>query len=1025
MCFLTIMSYLIMVFIMSGSIDAQILSAIDPENLEGTLSWRNVGPSRGGRVTAVAGSVSDRNIFFFGGTGAGVWKTTDGGESWTPMTNDWLVSSIGDIDISHKDPNIVYVGTGEACFRGNISHGDGVYKSTDGGYTWEHIGLGESRQIGRVIVKPSDHNTVFVAALGHIYAPPDGNRGDHGVFKTTDGGKTWENILPGPNNQTGAIDIDINPKNNNIMFAALYETFRTSYSLSSGGPGSGLYKSTDGGKSWNKITGGGFPEGTLGKIGVSISKSRPDRIYAMVEAVDGGLYRSDDNGKTWELMNSDRDKRQRAWYYTHVTADPKDPDVVYVLNTSVLRSTDGGKTFGRVSVPHGDVHALWIDPKDSNRMINGNDGGGNVSFDAGITWSTQEYPTAQFYHVTVDDDYPYNLYGAQQDNSTVKISSTSTPRSTDWYSVGGGESGHIVSDPRNSDIVYAGSYGGLITRYDHETGTTRNIHPWPDNPMGWAAGDLKYRFQWTAPIMISKHDPTKLYHASNVLFRSFDEGRSWSIVSPDLSRNDKSRLGPSGGPLTHDNTSVEYYCTIFVLEESPLKEGVIWAGTDDGLVHITLDDCKTWTEITPPRMPDWSLISSIDPSNFKVGKAYMAVDRHELDDYGAYAYKTDDFGKTWTAINNGFREKDFLRVIREDPAVEGVLYAGTESGVYYSINDGESWHSLQLDLPYVPIHDLRVKRNDLVAGTHGRSFWILDDLTPLHQLIGQSPRDGMLLEPRETIRWAGRSGSSRVNLRYYIGSEPSNSITLEIFDSNGQLITKSEETGRRRLRSQIGWNSFSWDMRYPGATTVPGHPMWAASTNGPLAVPGIYKAKLTKDGRSSEVEFEIKIDPRLGSTVQQLQLQFDLLIAIRDKVSQAHDTVNQLRLLREDIESLKTQAESVSAGRQLINRADNMLAKLSEIEANILQVKSSSGQDPLNFPIKVNNRLAALTGSVSSSYLAPTKQAYDVFNMLSAELDGYLDSYGNVTTTDLNSLNSLARSANLPEIRLKDPNRGN
>jgi len=1005
---------------MSDFAFAQTGQRIDPEHLSQVMNWRNIGPARGGRSVAVAGSVTDRNLFYFGATGGGVWKTTNGGEDWLPVTDNIATSSIGDIDISAANPNIVYVGTGEGCLRGNISHGDGVYKSEDGGRTWQHAGLKESRHIPRILIHPDNPDIVFVAALGHVYAPPDGNRGEHGVFKTTDGGKTWRNVLPGVNNQTGAVDISMNPINPDILFAALYETFRTPYSLSSGGPGSGLYKSTDGGESWSKITGGGLPTGIIGRIGVSISRSNPNRVYAMVEAKDGGLYRSDDGGKTWTLTNDDSDKRQRAWYYTHITADPEDADVVYVLNTAMFKSTDGGYTFSRIRTPHGDNHALWIDPNDADRMINGNDGGGNVSFDGGRTWTDQEYSTAQFYHVYVDDDYPYNVYGAQQDNSTIKIPGNSTPRQTNWYSVGGGESGFVVPDPRNSDIVYAGSYGGLITRYDHKTGTTRNIHPWPDNPMGWGAAELKYRFQWTAPIMISQHDPKKLYHAANVLFRSTDEGSSWTQVSSDLTRNDKSKQGPSGGPLTHDNTSVEYYCTIFALEESPVKEGVIWAGSDDGLVHITLDDCENWTNVTPPQMPEWSLISSIEASHFEVGTAFLAVDRHELDDFGAYAYKTTDYGKTWTAINRGFREDDFLRVIREDPVVQGILYAGTETGVYYSLDDGASWNSLQLNLPNTPIHDLAVKRNDLVAATHGRSFWILDDLTIIHQLRGQSLSEDRLLKPRETIRWAS-GGANRVTFSYFLVSVPQGEVTFEILDKEGNVIQKNTNTGRQRVQSSPGWNRFNWDMRYPGARTVPGHPMWSASTQGPMAVPDKYTGRLTVNGRSYSVDFEILIDPRMGSSVLQLRRQFELLIKIRDKVSLAHDSVNQLRMIKTDLEDLKKKAETVARRRNLMNKIDDVFNKLSGIEANILQVKSKSSQDPLNFPIKVNNKLAALTGTVSRSYYAPTKQSYEVFDMLAAELDDYLVSYNTVLSKDIEELNTMAKAANLPPIVIKSP----
>ncbi len=988
--------------------------AIDSDHLSELMEWRNIGPARGGRVLGVTGSVTNENLYFMGTTGGGVWKTTDAGKTWKSIGKSIKVGSIGDIDIAQSDSNIVYVGTGEGCIRGNVSHGDGVYKSVDSGTTWEHIGLSESRHIGRLMIHPENPDIVFVAALGHVYAPSDGDRGEHGLFKTTDGGKTWRNVLPGTNNRTGAIDIDINFSNPDIMFASLYETFRNSYTMSSGGLGSGLYKTVDGGETWTKVTGGGFPGGLLGKIGISISQSEPDRIYAMVESEVGGMYRSDDGGETWLLTNNDRDKRQRAWYYTHVTADPLNKDIVYVLNTRILKSEDGGETFTMHRPPHGDVHALWIDPNDSNRMINGNDGGANVSTDGGKTWTGQQYPTAQFYHVLTDDDYPYNVYGAQQDNSTIKISSASTLSDFNWHSVGGGESGHIAPHPLDSDIVFAGSYGGLITRYDHKTKTTRNIHPWPDNPMGWGAADLKYRIQWTAPIHVSKHDPTKLYHAGNVLFMSTDEGESWNIISPDLTRNNKGKQGPSGGPITHDNTSVEYYNTIFALSESPMREGVIWVGTDDGLVQLTLNGGETWTEITPSQMPEWSLISSVEASAFDIGTAYIAVDRHELDDYEIYAYKTTDFGETWTEINNGFRGNDFLRVIREDPNKYGVLYAGTESGIYYSIDSGANWTSLQLNLSVVPVHDLSVKRNDLVAGTHGRSFWVLDDLTVIHQLKDNDVQNGILLKPDDTIRWTGR-GENNLTFHYYLDSKPRDTISLEILEEDGDIIRtiESDQDGVS-LPDSLGWNSFEWDLRYADADTVPEHPMWAATTRGPVAVPGQYMARLNTRRTNEEVTFKISIDPRMNSTPQQLQRQFDLLIQIRDKVTLAHSSVNQLRGIIEALNEMKEKTDSQS----LRNRIDNVFDTLSGIEVNILQVKSKSGQDPLNFPVKVNNKLAALTNTVSASYYAPTKQSYEVFHILAAELDGYIEQYTAVISDDIPELNKCAQQENVAPINI-------
>ncbi len=1017
----------------SANVFAQ--KSIKADNLE-VMKWRQIGPFRGGRVVAVAGVVGDRNTYYFGGVGSGVWKTINGGLDWDPVFDDQPISSIGAIAVADSDPNVVYVGTGEHCLRGNISHGDGVYKSLDAGKTWEKIGLEESRHIGKVLVHPKNADLVYVASLGHIYAPPGDFRGEHGVYRSKDGGKTWEQVLKPDNNITGVVDMVFDPSNPRVIYATAWEIYRTGYTMSSGGPGSAIYKSTDSGDTWTRLTGGGLPDGIMGRIGISVSQVNPNKVYAMIENKQGGLYVSADAGATWRRVNSDANLRQRAWYYTHIYADTKNEDTVYVLNVRMHKSIDGGRTFSSFNPPHGDNHDMWIDPHDPLRMIEGNDGGANVSTDGGLNWTESKHPTAQFYHTYTDDEFPYNVYGAQQDNSTIKIKSRSNGfaiTEQDWHSVGGGESGHIIPDPRNHNIVYAGSYGGNLTRYDHATQTSQNIQVWPDNPMGWAAGDLKYRFGWTAPIMVSKHEPTELYHAANVLFRSTNEGMSWEQVSPDLTRNDKSKLGPSGGPLTHDNTSVEYYCTIFALLESPLRHGLIWAGTDDGLMHITRDNCRTWTNITPKQLEDFSLISSIEPSHFKEGKAYIAIDRHEMDDYGAYAFKTDDYGKSWKAINTGFREKDFLRVIREDPVVEGLLYAGTETGVYYSLDDGDSWNTLQLNLPTSPVHDLSVKQNDLVAGTHGRSFWILDDLTVLHQLRNMKNND-TVLNPRPVYRGPGGGGFFRgapsgvganppsgVIVDYYLKNKPEGTVTLEFLDSAGNSIKKftNKGSGRQAIPANQGMNQFVWNTRYSDATAVQGSPLWAGSIGGPAAPPGTYSIKLDNDGKSTSASFEIKIDPRIDTTPEAFQAQFDLLIKVRDKVTLAHETILSIRSIKKDLTAYKGRLKDVTGGKRVIDLIDGAVKELSDVEGKILQVKSKSGQDPLNYPIMINNRLAALNGVVSRSFKAPTKQAYDVFEMLSGLLDDQVSRYTSVTSSQIASINDAIRNLNLPAIVIK------
>src|SRR5215472_1758518 len=696
------------------------------------LTWRSIGPFRGGRALAVTGVIGDAHTYYFGSTGGGVWKSADGGLSWRPMTDKVkdMSPSIGAIAVAPSDPNVIYAGTGEACIRGNIIAGNGVYKSIDGGKTWSAVGLQDTVAIGRLIVHPKNADIAFVAALGHPFGP----NAERGIFRTTDGGKTWSKVLYKDEN-TGGIDLAFDPGNPNIIFAALWQARRSPWGMDSGGPGSGLYRSTDGGSTWKRLSGHGLPDGTTGRIGVAVAYSG-NRVWALIENDKGGLFRSDDGGDTWTLVNSDRQYRQRAFYYTHVFADPRSADGVYVLNTGFYRSNDGGKTFRPIRVPHGDNHGLWIDPNDANRMIESNDGGAAVSTNGGATWTTQgNQPTAQFYHAIADNRFPYWIYGAQQDNSSVGIA-TAAPGGIDrpsWYPVGGGESGYIAPDPRDPEIVYAGSYGGEITRYNHHTGEEMNITPWPVNPIGSAAADQKYRFQWTEPIVFSPHDPNTLYFAAQVLFKTSDAGINWKIISPDLTRNDKSKQQSSGGPITKDNTGVEVFSTIFSVVESPLQKDLIWTGSDDGLIQITTDGGKNWSNVTPKNMPEWGTVSMIEASHYEPGTAYVAAERHRLDDFAPYMFKTTDFGKSWTTISNGIPAGSYAHAVREDRKRKGLLYAATEDGVFFSWDDGANWQSLQTNLPPVPVWDIYVHNDDLIAATHGRSFWILDDLSPLQQ----------------------------------------------------------------------------------------------------------------------------------------------------------------------------------------------------------------------------------------------------------------------------------------------------
>jgi len=1003
------------------------------QNLYKAMSWRSIGPYRGGRVTAVAGIPDQNFTYYLGVTGGGVWKSEDGGLSWRNISDGYFkTGSVGAIAVSEWDPNVVYVGMGEAPIRGNVSHGDGIYKSTDAGKTWAQFGLSDTSQISRIRIHPKNPDLVYAAALGHIYGPNE----ERGVFRSKDGGKTWEKVLF-RDSKTGAIDLILDPLNPRIIYASLWEAGRTSYSLTSGGPGSGLFKSTDGGDTWTELTGNrGLPKGVIGKIGVTASPARSGRVWAIVEALNGGVFRSEDGGESWQKVNEDRRLRQRAWYYSRIYADTLSPDTVYVLNTGLYRSVDGGQTYSSLRPPHGDNHDLWIDPNNPDRIINSNDGGANVSNNGGLSWTGQDnQPTAQFYHVITDNQFPYWVYGAQQDNSTVRISSRTSGGGIDkpdWHSVGGGESGHIAPRHDNPDIVYAGSYGGLITRWDYNTRQQRIISAWPENPMGWGAGDIKYRFGWTAPIVVSRFDSNVLYHCAQVIFKTTNEGQNWDIISPDLTTNDKSRQKKSGGPITKDDTSVEYYCTIFALTESFQNPQILWVGSDDGLVHITKDGGQNWENITPKQMPEWSLISMIETSTFDVETAYLAVDRHELDDFGPYIYKTDNSGKSWTQITNGLPANTFVRVVRQDPKRKGLLYAGTETGVFVSFDDGANWQPLQLNLPVVPIHDMVVKENDLVAATHGRSFWILDDLTPLHQITEEVAKaEAFLFKPRDAYRMGGggRSGQNVGQnppggsvIYFYLKEKPQGTVSLELLDGKGQTIqtfssrAAAVQSPSRRLTAEAGMNRFIFDMRYPGAERVPGAILWGGNLSGPTAVPGKYQVKLTVDGETLTQSWEWKIDPRLETTQEDFQEQFDFLTKIRDKITQVNSSINILREVRSQIEALSKKVQNLEGGSDIVEQVVSLKKKLKEIEDILIQSKSKSGQDPLNFPILLDNKIAALSGIVARAEARPTDQSYTLFEKLSTLADVQIEKLENILKFDLPELNKKVKDAGIPAV---------
>jgi photosystem II stability/assembly factor-like uncharacterized protein len=1008
------------------------------------MKYRVIGPFRGGRSLTASGIAGDPTTYYFGATGGGVWKTTDGAVTWTSVFDKQGTSAIGSLAIAPSDTNIVYVGTGEACIRGNISHGDGIYKTLDGGKTWKNVGLRDSRAIGKVIVDPKNADVVFVAALGHPFGP----NSERGIFRTTDGGKTWDKVLYKDEN-TGGIDVAFDPHNSNIIFASLWEARRTPWSLVSGGPGSGLYRSNDGGSTWKRLEEHGLPKGPYGRIGVAVA-ANSERVYALIEAHEGGLYRSDDGGETWDLMNNNRSYQQRAWYYMHVIADPQDPETVYVANVDFYKSSDAGRTFNKVKVPHGDNHGMWIDPRNPRRMIVSNDGGVTVSLDGGKTWTSElNQPTAQFYHVITDTRSPYYVYGAQQDNSTIAIASRSDNAAidrADWYDVGGGEAGYIAPYPPDPNIVYAGDYQGKITRFDKRTEQLKNITVQPEISDGEGAANLEHRFQWTAPIMISPHDPNTLYHAGERLFKTTDGGMHWEAISSDLTRNDKSKQQPSGGSINIDDTGTEYYDTIFAVAESPVTKDLIWAGTDDGLVHITRDGGKNWSNVTPKDLPEWSRISLIEASPFDAGAAYVAVDRHQNDDMHPYIYKTADYGKTWAKVTKGIADNTFVRAVREDPKKRGLLYAGTETGVYVSFNDGADWRSLQLNLPTAPIHDLVVKNDDLVLATHGRSFWILDDLSPLRQFSDNvSSQSVFLYAPATAYRMhnvnveevakpvaVGENPPPGAVIYYYVKEAPKGEVTIEILDSAGNVARKysskkttdldeplnpEDKKPEKQIKAEAGLNRFVWDLRYEGANRVPDYYLfeYKDGARGPLAVPGKYQVRLTVDGKSLTAPLELKLDARLNVAQADLQKQFDLAIQIRDQISRMYDAVNQIQDVRSQVDGLKRRLPD--GAKPVQTAAADLDQKLLSVRDDLFQAKIKANEDSLAYPQKVDSKLASLALVVSDGTdSAPTEASVRQFDKLKRRADDALARWAEIQRTDLAAFQKLAAGQNIQAI---------
>ncbi len=1043
-----------------------------PQKLLGSVRWRCIGPPRGGRVVAVAGDPVNPMVFYFGACAGGVWKTNDGGTYWENVSDGHFnTASVGAIAVAPSDPNVIYAGMGEACIRGDVTYGDGVYRSTDGGQTWSNVGLSDTRHIGKVRVHPTNPDLVYVAALGHAYGPND----ERGVFRSKDGGNTWEKVLF-RSEDAGAIDLSMDPNNPRILYASIWETRRTPWSLISGGPGSGIFKSVDGGDSWTEITDNpGLPGGLKGRIGVAVSPAKSGRVWATIEAEDCGVYRSDDGGDTWELVSDERDLQGRPWYYQHIFADPQDADTVWILNYQCWKSVDGGRNFSRVTTPHGDDHDLWIDPNNPLRMIEGNDGGACVTFNGGETWSSiYNQLTAQFYHLTTDNRFPHRVYGTQQDNTAISVPSRTHKGAIPWgdcYVVGNSESGYIALHPDDPDTVISGAIGssvgggGNLLHYDHATGQVRIITVWPELYTGWGAKDMRYRFQWTYPIMFSPHDPQTLYVAGNVAFRSTDLGSSWEAISPDLTRHDSSTLEPSGGPITKDTSGAEVYATIFAFVESPHQQGVFWAGSDDGLVHISRDGGVTWDAITPDGMPEWTLICMIEVSPHDPATAYIAATRYKLDDTSPMLYRTTDYGQTWTSITAGLPDDDYTRVVREDPVRPGLLYAGTETGVYVSFDQGDSWQPLQANLPVVPVYDLEVKDDNLIAATHGRSFWILDDLTQLRQLApALADQPVVLLQPRDTYRvrspfrdrkpspgkmyraglgadvtyseslgpagqtvrkmWdAGENPPDGAMIHYYLQEAPEE-VTLTILDGAGEVIqsfsSKPPEPGadapEPRAPAQAGMNRFVWHLRYPDARKVPEDKTTEDAIIGPLASPGEYQVSLRAGDDVQTQTFRILKDPRVGATQEDFDAQFKFLIEIRDKVSETHDGINQLRRVRQQVDQWVNRADGHASAEAVGDAAASVKEKLGQIEEQLIQSAYRGARDRLNLPARLNRKLAELTAVVAAADFAPPQQAYQVFDYLSGEIDRQLAALQQVLDEDVAQFGNLVRDMDIPVI---------
>ncbi len=999
--------------------------------------YRLVGPWRGGRSGAASGSYKNKNTFYFGATGGGVWKTTDGGSNWKNISDKFFGSTIGAVAVAPSDESVVYVGEGENTMRGNVSEGlGGMWRSEDGGKSWKNIGLKDGRHIIRIVIHPRNPDIVWVAVTGHLFGPNE----ERGVYKTTDGGKTWKRTLF-VNNQTGCSDLVMEPGNPNVFYAGTWRLIRTPHSMESGGAGSGLWKSTDGGETWSNISSRkGLPKGVWGIVGVAVSASNTDKIYCLVENEKGGLFMSSDGGETWTLQSNDNNIRQRAWYYTKVFVDPKNENKVYCPNVNFMLSTDGGKTFRGINTPHGDHHDLWIDPEDGNRMIVADDGGAQISFDGSNNWSTyMNQPTAQFYRVSTDNSFPYRILGAQQDNSTIRIKSRtygSSITEQDWQVTAGAESGYVVADPLNPDVVYGGNYGGYVARLDHKTGENRAISVWPDNPMGAGADVLKYRFQWNFPIFFSPHDPKRLYVAGNHLFVTENEGASWQEISPDLTTNDKSKQGPSGGPITKDNTSVEYYCTIFTAAESAIEKDLLWTGSDDGLIYVSKDAGKNWENVTPRDCPKAMMWNCVETDPFKKGAAWFVGTRYKSDDFAPYIYRTEDYGKTWRLTVNGIDRMHFTRAMRSDRKREGLLYAGTEYGMYISYDGGNNWKKFQLNLPEVPITDLTIKENDLIVATQGRAFWVLDDLSVIQQLNSSITDKNLHVFNNNSFWRIAGGGGGNFGTNRNAGSNPPNGAVINyyvkkiadstkasvtLFDKNKNKIrvysTDAKEAGDK-MELNAGINQFVWNLQYPAADRIEGMILWNGVPGSIVAPPGDYSYRLKVGTDSADGNFTIKADPNYKITQAEYNEQFDFLVKVKDKFNEIQQGIKDIRALRSQINEF-TGRQPKDSIKDIRTMADSINKQLTAIEEKLYQTKSKSGQDVLNFPIRLNDKLSGLFDAANSGNMAPSKQVKDVFADLAAQSDTELKKLKKLKEEDIAKLNQLIREKEVPVIGLQ------